>query len=204
MENEKVARLQKELLETAKKNNLESLKHSDDPLEHHRFFSRWIKSLRTLLLCFPKYSNVISNSNNIHKLPDEMISENYSLFILVNSFVQGYWKNVISRDKITGKGDRALEILHKMCMSLTTQIKYEYNNKFTSITMDPNKPVSHFLRRFNISKQHAEDAGFHYSSKQLVDMCLNAIYKSNVPKYKTKAQIFQNKEQKARNLILHQ
>ena len=98
-----------------------------------------------MLLCFPKFSNVISTNNTIYKLPDEMISENYSLFILVNAFVQGYWKNVISRDKISGRGDKALATLCKMCMSLTTQLKYEYNNKFTSITMDPKSPVSQFL-----------------------------------------------------------
>ena len=97
-----------------------------------------------------------------------MQSENYSLFILVNSFVQGYWKNVISRSKISGRGDKALETLHDMCMTLTTQMKYEYNNRFTSLTMDPRKPVSIFLRKFSTSKQHAEDAGFHFSNRKLV------------------------------------
>ena len=53
-----------------------------------------------------------------------MTSENYSLFILVNAFSQGYWKNVISRPKISGKGDKALSTLKKMCMNLTTQLKY--------------------------------------------------------------------------------
>ena len=73
LEQEKTARLQKELLETAKKHNLESLKHSDDPLECRHYFSRWIKSLRTMLLCFPKFSNVISTNNTIYKLTDDMM-----------------------------------------------------------------------------------------------------------------------------------
>ena len=60
-----------------------------------------------------------------------MTFENYSLFILVNAFVQGYWTNVISRPKISSKGDKALATLHKMCTTLTIQLKYEYNNKFT-------------------------------------------------------------------------
>ena len=128
-----------------------------------------------MLLCFPKFSNFIEPYHKIRRLPQEMESENYSLFILINSYVQGYWKNVISRPKISGRGDKALETLHGMCMALTTQMKYEYNNRFTSLTMDPRKPVSMFLRNFSISKQHAEDAGFHFSNNKLVDMCLNAI-----------------------------
>ena len=200
LEQAKIAKVQKDLLETAKKQNLESLKHSDDPLECRRFFTRWIKSLRTMLLCFPKFANIIDPQHKIGKLPSDMDSENYSLFILVNAFVQGYWKNVISRPRISGRGDKALATLHSMCMTLTTQMKYEYNNRFTSITMDPNKPVSMFLRKFSISKQHAEDAGFNFSNSKLVDMCLNAIYKSNVPKYKTQAQIFQNQRAEGRRL----
>ena len=106
-----------------------------------------------------------------------MESENYSLFILVNAYVQGYWKNVISRPKISERGDKALATLHSMCMTLTTQMKYEYSKKFTALTMDPGKPVSIFLHKFFISKQHAEDAGFHFSNSKLVDMLLNAINK---------------------------
>ena len=86
LESEKTARLQKNILETAKKHNLEILKHSDDPLEHRHYFSRWIKSLRTMLLCFPKFSNVIFTNNTIYKLPDEMISENHMLTIYVILF----------------------------------------------------------------------------------------------------------------------
>ena len=200
LEQEKTSKLQKELLETAKKHNLESLKHSDEAIDRRRNFSKWIKSLRTMLLCFPKYSNIISANHNIKEMPKEKSSENYSLFILVNAFVQGYWKNVISRDNINGRGDRALAILHKMCLAMTPQLKHEYNNKFTSIVMEPNKPVSFFLRKFSISKQHAEDAGFYYSNSELVDMILNAIYKSNVPKYKTQAQIFQNQRAEGKKL----
>ena len=55
MELAKTARVQKDLLETAKKQNLEILKHSDDPLERRCFFNRWIKPLRTILLCFQNY-----------------------------------------------------------------------------------------------------------------------------------------------------
>ena len=113
MEVVKTAIVQKDLLETAKKQNIEILKHSDDPLERRCFFNRWIKPLRTMLLCFPKFSNVIDLHHKIRRLPQEMESENYSLFILVNSFVQGYWKNVISRPNISGRGDKALETLHE-------------------------------------------------------------------------------------------
>ena len=52
LEQAKIAKVQKDLLETVKK-NLEILKHSDDPLECWCFFNRWIKPLRTMLLCFP-------------------------------------------------------------------------------------------------------------------------------------------------------
>ena len=185
MEQAKISRVHKDLLETAKKQNLEILKQSYYPLECRHLFNRWIKLLGTMLLCFTKFSNVIDTHHKITRLPQTMVSENYSLFILVNAYVQGYWKNVISRPKISGRGDKALETLHDMCMTLTTQMKYEYNNRFTSLTMDPRKPVSMFLHKFSISKQHAEDAGFHFSNRKLVDMCLNAINKSNVPKYKT-------------------
>ena len=82
-----------------------------------------------------------------------------------------------------------------MCMALTTQMKYEYSNRLTSLTMVPRKPISMFLRKFSISKQHAEDAGFHFSNSKLVAMSLNAINKSNVPKYKTQAQISKSREQ---------
>ena len=93
-----------------------------------------------------------------------MESENYSLFILVNAYVKGYWKNVISRPNLSGRGDKALETLLGMCMTLTTQMKYEYNNRFTSLKMDPRKPVSMLLSKFSASKQHAEDAGLHFSN----------------------------------------
>ena len=66
--------------------------------------------------------------------------------------------------------------------------------------MDPRKPVSMFLCKFSTSKQLAEDAGFHFSNSKLVDMCLNAINKSNVPKYKTQAQIFQNQRAEGKKL----
>ena len=123
-----------------------------------------------MLLYFPKFSNIIDPQHKIGKLPPEMESENYSLFILVNAYVQGYCKNVISRPKISGIGEKALATLHGMFMTLTTQMKYEYYNRFTSLTMDPRKPVSMFLRKFSISKQHAEDAGFNFSNSKLVEM----------------------------------
>ena len=74
MELAKTARVQKYLLETAKKQNLKILKHSDDPLEIRHFFNRWIKPLRTMLLCFPKFSNVIDPYHKIRRLPQEMES----------------------------------------------------------------------------------------------------------------------------------
>ena len=63
----KTARVQKDLLETAKKQNFEILKHSYDPLGRRCFFNILIKPLRTMLLCFPKLSNVI---DPYHKLED--------------------------------------------------------------------------------------------------------------------------------------
>ena len=57
-----------------------------------------------------------------------------------------------------------------------------------------------FLRKFSTSKQHAEDTGFHFSNSKRVYMCLNAINKSNVPKYKTQVQIFQNQRSEGKKL----
>ena len=59
---------------------------------------------------------------------------------------------------------------------------------------------SPFSFTFSISKQHAEDEGVHFSNSKLVDMCLNAINKSNVPKYKTQARIFQNQRAEGKKL----
>ena len=66
--------------------------------------------------------------------------------------------------------------------------------------MDPRKSVPMFLNKISISKQHAEDAGFPFSISKLEDMCLNAINKSNVPKYKTQAQILHNQRSEGKKL----
>ena len=182
MKQSKISKLQKELLDTAKKQNLETLKHQDSAMDRRRLFSRWIKALNPVLICFPEFRNIIDHHWKIHHIDSSKKSENYALYILVNSYVQGYWKNVLSRSDVYGRGDKALSILYSMCMSLSTSQKNQYNNNFTSISMNQNETATSFLRRFTITKRLAEEAGFRYSESRLVDMCLAALSKSSTLK----------------------
>ena len=196
LEHSKITRMQKDLLDTAKKQNLESLKHQDSAIDRRRLFSRWIKALKPILICFPDFRHVIDHHWKIHNLPSTKVSENYALYILINSFVQGYWKNVLAREDVYGQGDKALALLHGMCMTLSTSQKNQYNNNFTSISMHHNETATTFLRRFSISKRLAQEAGFRYSESHLFDMCLAALSKSTTPKYALMAEIYTNDREK--------
>ena len=200
MEQSKITKLQKDLLDTAKKQNLETLKHQDSAMDRRRLFSRWIKALNPVLICFPEFRNIIDHHWKIHHIDSSKKSENYALYILVNSYVQGYWKNVLSRSDVYGRGDKALSILYSMCMSLSTSQKNQYNNNFTSISMNQNETATSFLRRFTITKRLAEEAGFRYSESRLVDMCLAALSKSPTPKYALMAEIYINDRERGKRI----
>ena len=148
MEKEKLSRVQTRLLDLAKKQNLTILQYDDNALTHHKKFSRWIKTVKSVITCFHTFHGIFDDKMEIHSLPKHMVEENKALYILINSYVAGHWKTILARKKIQNNGDKALKQIRKTCMTLSESQKNHYHIELTTMRMGKEESVTSFLRRF--------------------------------------------------------
>ena len=129
LECEKQAKLQTKVLETAKKQNLTALKYEDDAMTRRKLCSRFLRSLKIVFSCHHQYNDLIDDDLKIHSLPKDQQQENRALYIMLNAFVQGHWKNVLANSSLVDKGDKSLKEIRMMCMNLTETQKNHYHIK---------------------------------------------------------------------------
>ena len=197
LEKEKQSRVQTKLLDFAKKQNLSTLQYDDNAEKCRVHYSRWIKTVKSVITCFHTYQAIFDEKMRIHSLPTSMSEENKALYIFVNSYVHGHWKNILARKEIQNKGDKALKQIRKTCMTLTESQKNHYHIKLTTLRMSRDESVTAFLRRFTSAHKWAEEAGFEYKNDFLVDLALGQIEKSDNQEYKIHALNYKNqREQK--------
>ena len=187
LEKEKQSRVQTKLLDFAKKQNLSTLQYDDNAERCRVHYSRWIKTVKSVITCFHIFQEVFDEKMRIHSLPTSMAEENKALYILINSYVHGHWKNILARKEIQNKGDKALKQIRKTCMTLSESQKNHYHIKLTTLKMGRDESVTSFLRCFTAAHKWAEEAGFEYKNDFLVDLALGQIEKSDNQEYKIHA-----------------
>ena len=116
-----------------------------------------------------------------------MIEESKALYILINAYVTGHWKNILARKEIQNKGNKALKQIRKTCMALSESQKSQYHIELTTMRMGKEESVTSFLRCFTSAHKWAEEAGFQYNDNLLVDLVLGQIEKSDNQYYKIHA-----------------
>ena len=146
LEKEKLSRVQTRLLDLAKKQNLSILQYDDNALTRHKKYSRWIKTVKSVITCFHTFHSIFDDTMNVHSLPKEMIEENKALYISINSNVTGYWKNILARKEIPNKGEKALKQIRKTCMTLSQSQNNHYHIELTTMRMGKEESVTSFLR----------------------------------------------------------
>ena len=179
LEKEKLSRVQTRLLDMAKRQNLTILQYDDNALTHRKKYSRWIKMVKSVITCFHTFHGIFDDNMDIHSLPKHMVEENKALYILINSYVAGHWKNILARKEIQNKGDKALKQIRKTCMTLSESQKNHYHIELTTMRMGKEESVTSFLRCFTSAHKWAEEAGFQYNDNLLVDLVLGQIEKSD-------------------------
>ena len=92
-----MSRVQTRLLYLAKKQNLSILQYDDNALTHHKKYSRWIKTVKSVITCFHTFHGIFDDTMDIHSLPKDMVEENKAFYILINYYVTGHWKNILAR-----------------------------------------------------------------------------------------------------------
>ena len=187
LEHEKQSKLQTKLLDLAKKQNLSQLVYDDNALQRRKLYSRWVKSLKMIITSFHQFLNLFDEEMKVHSLPKSMKDENKALFILINSYVQGHWKNIIARKEIAGQGDKALKQIRRTCTTLTESQRNQFHIMLTTMKMHGTESATSYLRRFTVAQKHAEEAGLQYTNNTLVDLFLGALLHSSNPEYKIHA-----------------
>ena len=76
-----------------------------------------------IITCFHTFHRIFDDTMNVHSLPKEMIEKNKVLYILINSYVTGHWKNILARKEIQNKGYQALKQIIRTCMTLSQWVK---------------------------------------------------------------------------------
>jgi len=74
-----------------------------------------------------------------------------ALFLLINAHVDHFYKALIKRDGVYGKGDQAHLLLQAQCDNLTAQDCNHYNQLFVGLQIKGNESVMWFLHWFTLS-----------------------------------------------------
>ena len=73
LEKEKMSRVKTRLLDLAKKQNLSILQYDDNALTHRKKYSRWIKTVKSVITCFNNFQGIFDDTMKFHSLPNEII-----------------------------------------------------------------------------------------------------------------------------------
>ena len=131
----KLSMVQTRPLDLAKQQNLSILQYDDNALTRRKKCSRWIKTVKSFITCFHTFHGIFDDTMNVHSLLKEMIEENKAVYILINSYVTGHWKNIQARKEIQNKGDKALKQIRRTCMTLSESQKNHYHIELTTMRM---------------------------------------------------------------------
>ena len=93
-----------------------------------------------------------------------MVEENKALYILVKSYVQGHWKNILARKEIHNKRDKELKQISKTCVTPSESQKNHYHIGITKLIIAREESVTSFLQLFTASHKWDEEAGFQYTN----------------------------------------
>ena len=81
----------------------------------------------------------------IHSLPSDKHQENCALYIMLNAYIMGHWKNIVARPELVDKGDKSLKTIRKMCMTLSESQKNNFHILLTTMQMKSNETVTSYF-----------------------------------------------------------
>jgi hypothetical protein len=139
----------------------------------------------------------IENSYSIPSIKPQL---NHVFRILINSYVEGHWKDISSHPHIQNKGVAALKRMQLMCATLLSSDVNQVRVNFTTFKISPQESVTHLLHHFNTSKRQAEEAGLAYTEEFTCYFLISIIRKSNKPEYSVNTNIYMEKRGNKRQI----
>ena len=182
-------KLTKELLTHAEKQAVSILKYDDNANKRRYNHQRWITGIKTVMEMFKETQGIIV-SETIVPYQDPKCVGNQAVFILVNSKVDNYFKQVLTR--VPKLGDKALQLLQTLCANVTSNDRHHYHHLFTNMRITTSESVTHFLYRFIIGRNQSELVGNTYQDTALVSYFLSAISSTTHPAYMILMMSYQN------------
>ena len=152
-------KLTKELLTHAEKQAVGILKYDDNASKRRYNYQRWITGITTVMEMFKETQGIIV-VETIKSFKDPNCVGNQSVFILVNSRVDNYFRQVLTR--VPKFGEKALQLLQTLCANVTSNDRHHYHHLFTNMKITTNESATHFLYRFIIGRNQSELVGNTY------------------------------------------
>jgi len=182
-------KLTKELLTHAEKQAVGILKYDDNASKRRYNYQRWITGITTVMEMFKETQGIIV-VETIKSFKDPNCVGNQSVFILVNSRVDNYFRQVLTR--VPKFGEKALQLLQTLCANVTSNDRHHYHHLFTNMKITTNESATHFLYRFIIGRNQSELVGNTYQDDALVNYVLSAISATTNPAYMILMMSYQN------------
>mmetsp|Transcript_9593 Transcript_9593/g.13839 ORF Transcript_9593/g.13839 Transcript_9593/m.13839 type:complete len:224 (+) Transcript_9593:841-1512(+) len=110
----------------AEKQSVTILKYDDRASVRRYNYQNWISGIKSVTKMF-KETQAIIGEDSIHLYETLDCVGNQALFILVNSKVDKYFKQVLKR--VENYGDKALQLLQTLCANITSGDRHHYNHQ---------------------------------------------------------------------------
>ena len=173
----------------AEKQAVSILKYDDNANKRRYNYQRLITVIKTVMEMFKETQGVIV-SESIIPYQDPKCVGNQAVFILVNSKVDNYFRQVLTQ--VPKLGDKALQLLQTLCANVTSNDPHHYHRLFTNMRKTTSESVTHFLYRFIIGRNQSELAGNTYQDTALVNYFLSAVSSTTNPAYMILMMSYQN------------
>jgi hypothetical protein len=150
---------------------------------------------------FSQTASVLDADNEVVLFPDSNCVGNRSLYMLLCSKVDNFYRNLIQREQ--NRGDKALKLLKSYCASCTIVDKNHFHRELTNLRIIHEETATHFLKRFTIARTKAIIADNEYSDDETVDLFLAAVAQSKNVQYLYVIQHYLSEQHGGRTVSFH-
>ena len=136
-------------------------------------FNTWFDDPQLILSSKNETASLITGQTTITEFTDSSCAANKAIYNLIRAYCDHYYKKVISCHKEFG--DKALQLLRSHCATVTSVDKNHFARILSSITMNPNEPITNYLTRFITARHNSEHVGNTHDDEYLIDIFLTGI-----------------------------